>query len=86
MTVRSARCHYTPVPVLAIIGGMEHRDTHDQHQHDDDKDQNDQEKLDRFLTLCLGIYERMEREGSWPWGDSQELGDVVESDSKKSDI
>lgn len=84
MTVRSARCHYTPVPVLAIIGGMEHRDTHDQHQYDRHRDEHDE--LDRFLTLCLGIYERMEREGSWPWGDSQEFGDVVESDSNKSDI
>ena len=46
----------------------------------------DQDKLDRFLALCLRTYERMEREGSWPWGDSQDFGDVVESDSNKSDI
>ena len=64
---------------LATIAGMQHQTT-------DDHDNGDQEKLDRFLTLCLGIYERMEREGSWPWGDSQEFGDVVESDHKQSDI
>ena len=46
----------------------------------------DQDKLDRFLALCLRVYERMEREGSWPWGDSQKFGDVVESDSNQNDI
>ena len=64
---------------LATITGM--------HTHAiDDHDGDDQETLDRFLTLCLTIYERMEREGSWPWGDSQEFGDVVESDSKQNAV
>jgi len=25
--------------------------------------------LEQYLALCQRIYERMEREGSWPWGD-----------------
>ena len=52
----------------------------------DNRTMKDQDKLDRFLALCLRVYERMEREGSWPWGDSQEFGDVVESDSNQNNI
>ena len=38
------------------------------------------ERVLRYLELCKRIYDRMEREGSWPWADdSQENGDVVDS-------
>lgn len=41
----------------------------------------DDERLEQFIALCQRIYERMEREGTWPWSDSQESEDSVESDS-----
>jgi hypothetical protein len=28
-------------------------------------------ELEQYLALCQRIYERMEREGSWPWGDEK---------------
>lgn len=36
------------------------------------KQQHDAEKeipaeLERYIELCIRIYERMERENSWPW-------------------
>ncbi|MCP4284808.1 MAG: hypothetical protein GY792_10205 [Gammaproteobacteria bacterium] len=38
--------------------------------------------LERYLAICQQVYERMERDGSWPWEDEefvenpdQELGD-----------
>lgn len=40
---------------------------------------NDDEFLDAYLELCKSIYERMEREGSWPWSDSQNSENLVES-------
>ena len=39
----------------------------------------DDERLDAYLKLCLRIYERMKREGSWPW-DSTDAEDVLDSD------
>ena len=27
--------------------------------------------LEQYLALCQRIYERMEREGSWPWADAE---------------
>jgi len=38
------------------------------------------EELERYLALCERIYERMERTGTWPWSDSPDFEDVVESD------
>ena len=46
---------------------------------------NDQH-FDQFLALCQRVYERMEREGSWPWLDSPNPDDLVESDSNQNDI
>lgn len=43
---------------------------------------NKAEHLERYLAICKQIYERMEREGSWPWsegGNSSHSQDVVES-------
>ena len=42
------------------------------------------EHLERHLELCKGIYERLKREGRWPWTDSTESEDVVESDDTNS--
>jgi hypothetical protein len=38
------------------------------------------EFLERYLRLCQQIYERMEREGTWPWSDSTEPDDVIDLD------
>lgn len=45
----------------------------------------DQEKFDQFLELCREVYERMRREGSWPWPDSPDAADVVESDDNPTE-
>lgn len=29
-------------------------------------------QLEEYLLLCQRIYERMEREGSWPWKEQEE--------------
>ena len=42
--------------------------------------------LEEYLELCKRIFERMEREGSWPWADSQNSEDLVESKDKGKDI
>jgi hypothetical protein len=45
-------------------------------------------RLERYLELCQRIYERMEREGSWPWAeedipvpDSTLPEDLIDSES-----
>lgn len=45
-----------------------------------------EEHLLRYLALCQRIYERMEREGSWPWSDSPNPEDLVESEDKQIDV
>lgn len=47
---------------------------------------NDDEFLDEYLELCKSIYERMEREGSWPWLDSQNSENLVESKKVKKEL
>ena len=51
---------------------------------------NDKDKLppevEQYLNLCKRIYERMLREGTWPWTDSPDFSDVVESDNNSNDI
>ena len=47
--------------------------------------------LERYLELCKRMYERMERDGTWPWADSpgtdsQESGEMVESEDNPHDI
>ncbi|WP_284375171.1 hypothetical protein [Amylibacter marinus] len=42
--------------------------------------------LEQYLALCQRMYERMEREGSWPWADDPDstLGeDLVESEDNQ---
>ena len=47
----------------------------------------DEEKfLETYLELCKRIFERMEREGSWPWADSQNSENLVESDETEKDL
>lgn len=47
------------------------------------------ERLAIHLELCERIFERMQRDGSWPWRnelDSQDSDDVVESGNNQNDI
>lgn len=47
-----------------------------------------QEHLRRHLELCKRVYERMKREGSWPWRellDSPKSEDVIESENAAND-
>lgn len=49
-------------------------------------DKNDH--LNEHLELCKRIYERMLRDGSWPWAnasDSTLSDDLIESDSNPHD-
>jgi len=39
----------------------------------------DDERLEAYLKLCLRMYERMKREGSFPWRDSTKAKDAVDS-------
>lgn len=43
-------------------------------------------ELGRYLALCQRIYERMERENSWPWADSPKSEDLVESEDNLPEI
>ena len=37
----------------------------------------EEERFEQFLELCKRMFERMEREGAWPWpdGDLERLND-----------
>lgn len=44
-------------------------------------------QLEAFFELCKRIYERMEREGTWPWpADSTNPEDMVDSESIQQDV
>lgn len=43
------------------------------------------EHLQAHLDLCQAMLERMKREGSWPWPDSQNSEDLVESEGNAND-
>lgn len=43
-------------------------------------------ELERYLALCERAYGRMVREGRWPWSDSPDFSDVVESDGNPNDV
>lgn len=49
-------------------------------------DNNIPPELERYLALCKRIYERMERDGTWPWLDSTESQDLVDSKGNPSDV
>jgi len=43
----------------------------------------DKQSFQQFLELCQQVFERMEREDSWPWhdqSDSPKSEDLVESE------
>jgi hypothetical protein len=43
--------------------------------------------LEAFFELCKRMYERMEREGTWPWtADSTNPEDMVDSESNQHDV
>lgn len=44
------------------------------------------EKLLQYIELCRRIYERMRRENSWPWADSQDSDDVLESKDNPKNV
>lgn len=44
------------------------------------------DQLERYLELCKRMFERMQRENSWPWADSQDSEDVVESKDKLENV
>lgn len=44
------------------------------------------EHLDRHLDLCKRVYERMRRDGTWPWRDSPVSGDVLEYEDQVTDV
>jgi hypothetical protein len=31
----------------------------------------EEQRFEQFIELCKRIFERMEREGSWPWPDDE---------------
>jgi hypothetical protein len=36
--------------------------------------------LDQYLDICLEVHRTLVREGKWPWPDSQNSEDLVESE------
>lgn len=42
--------------------------------------------LERHLDLCKRVFEEMMRDGSWPWRDSQNSEDLVESEDNHDDV
>lgn len=46
-------------------------------------------RLERYLELCQRIYERMERDGTWPWKqatDSTLSEKVIDSGDNSPDV
>ena len=43
-------------------------------------------ELERYLALCKRVVERMKQNGEWPWKDSPEFDDVVESDDNPDSL
>jgi hypothetical protein len=39
--------------------------------------------LEEYLRLCQEIYSKMKTEGKWPWPDSQNSEDLLESKETK---
>ena len=45
------------------------------------------EHLEEFLAICQAVFERMRREGNWPWPDDSTDGeDVIESESPENEL
>ncbi|MBO6540286.1 MAG: hypothetical protein JJ969_12920 [Rhizobiaceae bacterium] len=43
-------------------------------------------ELERYLALCERIFERMVKTGEWPWSDSPDFEDVVDSEGNPTDV
>jgi len=45
------------------------------------------EHLEEFLAICQAVFERMRREGTWPWPDDSTLsGDMVDSGNNSENV
>ncbi len=45
------------------------------------------EHLEEFLAICQAMFERMQREGSWPWfEDSTNPEDVLDSNDNPDNV
>lgn len=44
------------------------------------------EHIQRHLEICQRVYERLLAEGTWPWPDSTESEDVIESHRQDNDL
>ncbi len=44
------------------------------------------EHIQRHLEICQRVYERLVAEGQWPWSDSPNSEDVIESGEPNSDV
>jgi len=43
-------------------------------------------QLEAFFDLCKDMYERMTREGTWPWTpDSTDPSDMIDSESTENE-
>ena len=42
--------------------------------------------LQRYLELCLDVYRDLVDRGEWPWPDSQNSEDLVESEDKSKNV
>ena len=45
-----------------------------------------EDHIQRHLDLCKRVYLRMLEDGSWPWRESPDSGDVIESGDKPHDL
>lgn len=43
-------------------------------------------EVERYLALCKRTYERMVREGTWPWKDSPKSENLVESEDNPNEL
>lgn len=41
--------------------------------------------LEKHLELCQSVYEHLKKAGQWPWRDSQNSEDLLESEDIKKD-
>ena len=56
-------------------------------RHGDNDSMEPSPQLEAFFKLCKGMYERMEREGTWPWPvDSTNPEDMVDSEFIQHDV
>ena len=43
-------------------------------------------ELERYLALCRRTHQRMLKTGKWPWSDSPDFYDVVESEDSDNGV